>query len=56
MKPKKKNVIHGESGRNNRFSVSAPSFIGFLVFILIPVVWGLLLSFFDYNGFKHRNL
>ncbi|MDD4849569.1 MAG: sugar ABC transporter permease [Gemmiger sp.] len=29
-----------------------PSFIGFLVFILIPVAWGLLLAFTDYDGFN----
>ena len=32
-----------------------PSFIGFLVFILIPCVWGLLLAFTDYDGFKKMN-
>lgn len=29
-----------------------PSFIGFVVFMLIPVIWGLVLSLFEYNGFK----
>lgn len=29
-----------------------PSFLGFIVFMLIPVVWGLVLSLFEYNGFK----
>jgi multiple sugar transport system permease protein len=29
-----------------------PSFIGFVIFILIPVVWGLLLAFTEYDGFN----
>lgn len=29
-----------------------PSFIGFVFFMLIPVIWGLVLSLFEYNGFK----
>lgn len=29
-----------------------PSFLGFVVFMLIPVIWGLILSLFEYNGFK----
>ena len=32
-----------------------PSLIGFVVFILVPVIWGLLLSFTDYDGFKKKN-
>lgn len=29
-----------------------PSFVGFIIFMLIPVIWGLLLAFTEYNGFR----
>lgn len=29
-----------------------PSFIGFFIFMLVPVVWGLLLAFTEYDGFS----
>lgn len=32
-----------------------PNFIGFLVFIAIPVIMGLIISFTDYNGFNQFN-
>ena len=52
MKPKRKMSSMERREERTGFLFLLPSFIGFLVFILIPVVWGLLLSFFDYNGFK----
>jgi len=32
-----------------------PNIIGFLIFTFIPVIWGLLLSFTDYDGFSTIN-
>lgn len=54
MKNKTKPKMTSMQLREERtgFLFLLPSFIGFLVFMLIPVVWGLVLSLFDYNGFK----
>ncbi len=53
MKAKKKQMTNLER-REERigYLFLIPSFIGFAIFILIPVVWGLLLAVTEYNGFK----
>ena len=52
MKTKRKMSSMERREERTGFLFLLPSFIGFAVFILIPVVWGLVLSLFDYNGFK----
>ena len=52
MKTKRKMSSMERREEKNRFLFLLSSFFGFAGFILIPVVWGLVLSLFDYNGFK----
>lgn len=32
-----------------------PNFIGFFIFMAIPIIMGLIISFTDYNGFSQFN-
>lgn len=52
MKTKKKRTSMQSREERIGYLFLLPSFIGFVIFILIPVIWGLILSLFDYNGFK----
>lgn len=52
MKTKKKRTSMQKREEKIGYLFLLPSLIGFVVFMLIPVVWGLLLSLFEYNGFK----
>ena len=52
MKPKQKSAMSMER-RNALVGISfiLPNFLGFLIFVLIPVVFSFILAFMDWDGF-----
>ena len=52
MKPKQKSAMSMER-RNALVGISfiLPNFIGFLIFVLIPVIFSFILAFMDWDGF-----
>lgn len=52
MKEKKKRTSMQIREERIGYLFLLPSFIGFFIFMLIPVIWGLLLAFFEYDGFN----
>jgi len=56
MRGKTKKNKHSRQETLTAYLFTLPSFIGFLIFVLIPVVWVLIISFQEYNVFTGESV
>lgn len=56
MHGNKKKLRHSRQETLTAYLFTVPSFIGFVVFVLIPVIWVLIISFQNYNVFTGKSV